>query len=245
MIFCSRILRQMQKRLLVAFDFDHTIVDDNTDIVVREMLPKEKISSEISDLYSSDGWTVYMGKIFELLHQNGITREEIQTTIRDIPITPGFDNLLKFLLDKDCETIVISDSNSEFIKEWLKGASLEHTIRSVFTNPAKYDSEGCLHIDMYHVQDWCQLSTKNLCKGYILENYVNNRKEEGIDFARTVYIGDGKNDLCPCLKLSANDFAFPRKGYALMKYIYEHPVKAAIHPWNTGEDIIGVISKLL
>lgn len=242
-MFLNSALRQMQKRILVALDFDHTIVDDNTDIVARELVPSAKIPPDVNNLYKSDGWTSYMGKIFELLHENGVTREKIHSAICNIPVTPGVDALLKFLHSKQCEAIIISDSNSVFISDWLRSSLLDITVQSVFTNPAHYDDNDCLRIQMYHVQNWCQLSTKNLCKGHILEGYIDKRRQEGTRFDHICYIGDGKNDLCPILRLSENDLAFPREDYALEKIIRKHPVKAAIHPWNTGETIIDVISK--
>jgi hypothetical protein len=44
------------------------------------------------------------------------------------------------------------------------------------------DENGCLKIDYYHTQDWCDLSTVNLCKGHILQGYIQKRKQEGNQF---------------------------------------------------------------
>lgn len=142
----------MLKPLLVAFDFDHTIVDKNTDIVVKDLLPKGKIPDEVKKLYRSDGWTAYMQKIFELLHQNGISYEKINDAVKNIPATKGLGDLLKALYKADCDIIIISDSNSVFINEWLEANQLKNTINKVFTNPAHYDREGLLNIQMYHLQ---------------------------------------------------------------------------------------------
>lgn len=228
---------------LVAFDFDHTIVDDNTDFVVRDLLPKDQLTDEVQNLYRTNGWTLYMSKIFELLHQNSIGLKEIESSIINIPPTPGFDVLLKLLHSLGYEIIIISDSNSLLIDMWLKSRKLDNLITKVFTNPAHVSDDGMIKIKMYHVQDFCELSMINLCKGHILENYIKERLEAGIHFKRIAYVGDGKNDLCPVLRLSENDLAFPRMNYPLLKKLNEyktnetHKVKATIIPWSKGSDI--------
>ena len=95
------------KPLLVAFDFDHTIVDDNTDVVVQKLIPKDKISDEVKMLYSSDGWTAFMQQIFHLLHDNGVTPAQIRDTIVSIPATLGMDTLLHQLKKNNAEVILL------------------------------------------------------------------------------------------------------------------------------------------
>ena len=144
----------------------------------------------------------------------------------------------------------MSDSNSVFIHEWLSSMKLQDTVNRVFTNPAQYDNLGSLHLEMYHQQDWCKLSSKNLCKGHILESYIADRLAEGVSFCKVAYVGDGKNDLCPSLRLSENDLVFAREGFALVKIIREmqeekdERLKAKIHVWNSGDEILNVISNL-
>lgn len=237
--------------LLVAFDFDHTIVNDNTDVVVQNLIPKHKISDEVKKLYSSDGWTTFMQEIFRLLHRDGVTPAQIRDAIVGIPAAPGMDTLLRQLKQNRAEVIIVSDSNSVFINDWLSYMNLEDTVTQVFTNPAHYDDAGFLHLQMYHLQDWCELSSKNLCKGHILESYITERAAQGIAFSKVAYVGDGKNDLCPSLRLSDNDLIFAREGFALVKRIREmqqdrdERLKAKVHVWESGGDIFNVISDSL
>ena len=49
-----------------------------------------------------------------------------------------------------------------------------------------------------------------MCKGDIIEEYIKERGEKGVVYDFIAYSGDGKNDLCPTLRLSENDLAFPR-----------------------------------
>ena len=49
-----------------------------------------------------------------------------------------------------------------------------------------------------------------MCKGDIIEEYIKERREQGVVYDLFAYSGDGKNDLCPTLRLSGNDLSFPR-----------------------------------
>lgn len=230
--------------ILAAFDFDHTICDDNSDIVARKLISNDKIPDTVKRMYQADNWNAYMGQIFELLSKNYIDVETIKNAIHRIPSVSGIDSLLSELHSRNCEIIIISDSNSLFIEWWLKNKNLSHMVKEIFTNPATINGE-LLKIEMYHLQDNCKLSSKNLCKGQILEDYITKRSLEGINFDRIVYVGDGKNDLCPILRLSEKDLACPRIGYTLVNILNKkaaenesQEVKAKVVPWETGNDIL-------
>ncbi|XP_076297283.1 putative phosphatase phospho2 [Lasioglossum baleicum] len=234
----------MHPSVLVVFDFDHTISNDNTDIIARKLLPQEKLTDNVKELYRTSGWIPYMAKIFELLHSSLIDSKQIERAIIRIPSVPGIETLLKELHVRGCEIIIISDSNTLFIGQWLRNKKLDHIIAQVFTNPARVDDNGVIRIDMYHVQDSCKLSTVNLCKGQILESYMKQRKNEGVNFDRVAYVGDGKNDLCPSLRLTERDFVFPRQNYTLIKILdgsekMDIPkMRARVFPWSNGMQIL-------
>ncbi|CAH1789510.1 unnamed protein product [Owenia fusiformis] len=236
----------IQKRL-VAFDFDHTIIDENSDLYVRKLLPGGKVPEEIKSIYSDRGWTKYMGAIFRKLYENGSTKQDFLNCMNELEFTSGMKELLEYLSEKEDEVIIISDSNSFFIDCILKESGMLPHITKVFTNPAKFDSDGCLLVDYYHTQDWCDLSTVNLCKGHILDAYVQERKEAGVTFKQVIYVGDGHNDLCPSLRLKSSDFVCPRKGYRLLKAIRNikdetsQPLLAKVIEWDNGNDILNVL----
>lgn len=188
-----------------------------------------------------------MGLIFDYLFEHRVKPSDIQQCMEAIPLTTGMHNLLTNL-PPHCESIIISDSNSVLIDYILTAKSLKDCFKSVFTNPAKFSDEGKLTLAPYHWQDWCEFSTKNLCKGHILESFIADRKTSGVNFTRIVYVGDGKNDLCPALRLREQDFIFPRIGYRLQKELQDLqsdkdccPLKAKVLPWNDAREISSVI----
>ncbi|XP_044018306.1 pyridoxal phosphate phosphatase PHOSPHO2-like isoform X2 [Aphidius gifuensis] len=232
----------MKKPLLFAFDFDHTIVQKNTDLVARSLIP-EKIIIQEKKLC----WTDYMKNIFVLLHKNNIQKDKIINSIQEIPGVNGIKDLLINLHSNNCEIIIISDSNSVFIDSWLKAHNLDNIVDKIFTNPAWFDEEGLLNISPYQHQTWCHLDSENLCKGYVLEKYIKQRQSEDVTFDKIAYAGDGKNDYCPMMKLSLDDMAFPRLGYHIMKVLNDaddekKPV-AKISTWNDANDIWNIIKK--
>ncbi|XP_039281243.1 probable phosphatase phospho2 [Nilaparvata lugens] len=241
---------KVTKDLLVAFDFDHTLVDDNSDTVARSLLSTKNIDySTAEKIYKdSNSWTSYMIEIFRIIHENSITGDEIVSAIHRIPPIAGMEELLKYLSShRRCEMIIISDSNSVFIDEWLKHKNLSNFVRKVFTNPAFFDTADLLNIEPYQNQDFCKISERNLCKGHVLETYISDRQRENVFFNHLAFVGDGSNDLCPSLRLSHGDFIFPRENYALSRKLsrYEGEIKADIHPWTTGNDVLDVIQKAL
>ncbi|XP_063987969.1 probable phosphatase phospho1 [Diachasmimorpha longicaudata] len=230
----------MESSLLIAFDFDDTIINGNTDHVAYNMIPGG-LPEDVKELYQSGGgWTEFMRRCFQLLHAAKVPREDLEATVKAIPMVPGFEDLLENLYTYNCEAIIISDSNSLFIQNWLEHHKLKHLIRRVFTNAAYYDEDGLLHLEEYHVQKSCELSERNLCKGAVLDIYMRLRACQGMNFQKVAYVGDGKNDFCPMLKLSENDLVFPRQDYPIMNYLSnpEKPsVRAEIIPWRDGNDI--------
>ncbi|KAK3913010.1 Phosphoethanolamine/phosphocholine phosphatase [Frankliniella fusca] len=207
----------MPKRLLVAFDFDNTIIDGNSDTIVRDLL---------------------------------------LTKPPKIPAVPGMTDLLRFLNQSDVEVIIISDSNSFFINVWLEALFDQIcTIAKVYTNQAFFDSSGLLNVSMYHdpPQDWCQMCPKNLCKGFVLAKHLKEKLCEGIEFSHVAYIGDGRNDFCPCTKLMETDYIFPRQGYSLSKILEGSitkpnltcEIKAIVNAWDNARNIQHNLSQVL
>ena len=166
----------------------------------------------------------------------------------NLKFTPNMQRLLEEAVDNlEATIIIISDSNSEFIHHILKEYKLSEKVDKVFTNPARWTEEGKLEIGPYHHQETCKLSTENLCKGQILEDYIGESKKE---FSFVCYVGDGRNDFCPSLRLSENDLTCVRKGFSLEKYIPQmeqkgFKVKAEMLLWNDADQILARLKEKL
>lgn len=91
------------------------------------------------------------------------------------------------------------------------------------------------------------LSSPTLCKGQALSDYVKSRGEEGVLFRRIVYVGNGRNDLCPVMRLRDKDVAAVRKGSALHHMLKEDSARkegpniqlaAKVVTWESGLELM-------
>lgn len=242
---------------LAVFDFDHTIIDGNSDVEITKLLNKKPIPKEVKELHKSDGWTVFMQAIFELLHRQGINEESIKMLISSLPAVPGMPELIKVLTQNfNTDVIIISDSNSYFINCWIEANDLKSNIFKVFTNPAHFEKD-LLKIKMYHLQDYCKLSTKNLCKGQIMEDFIEEQAKQGCLYDQVLYFGDGTNDFCPILRLKKIDLACVRKNFKCADLVKKavdglykddddksRIVVANVFFWTNGFEIIQYIQQL-
>ncbi|XP_050085842.1 pyridoxal phosphate phosphatase PHOSPHO2-like [Anopheles aquasalis] len=239
---------QILKRLVVL-DFDHTVCEHNTDIVVRDLLGPDGVPPDVRSILRSCGWIPYMQRVFRLLHQAGFQPMDIGSAIRGIPEVPGMKACIANLVRHGFHVIIISDSNSEFIRLWNDFNDIGRYIHTVFTNPAKFDpASGLLELRPYHYQTECSLSSKNLCKGKIMDEFLRRQREErNVEYEKIFYAGDGKNDVCPMLRLGRNGYACARRGYAcydalqgaIGKLSYEYTAK--VLQWTDGHELSDLI----
>lgn len=66
---------------------------------------------------------------------------------------------------------------------------------------------------------------------------------------RFIYLGDGKGDYCPSLRLNKEDYVMPRKKYPLWELIVDNPpegaLRASIHEWSDAEELEKVLLRLV
>lgn len=263
--------KNLIQRQLVVFDFDDTLVDCNSDTWIHKLAPQQRVPEEIEYKPGQD-YFKHVQSVLNYLHSQHVTEQQYYDCLSRMPTVTGMIDPLISTLAKQPEKydmIILSDSNSFFISSSLKALSLQNAITTVLTNPARFTTGGQLIIDEYHIQDYCTLSARNLCKGEVLKNYIGKRMlEHNTVYTCINYIGDGENDLCPSTKLSSRDRVFPRVGYSLARLCarlkheqaLEEPsehilstttqsgtnmalpeLKASVYPWTTGEEILSTI----
>ncbi|KAI2525688.1 PHOSPHO2 isoform 6, partial [Pan troglodytes] len=54
-------------KILLVFDFDNTIIDDNSDTWIVQCAPNKKLPIELRDSYRKGFWTEFMGRVFKYL----------------------------------------------------------------------------------------------------------------------------------------------------------------------------------
>ena len=84
-------LAVMPPAVLVTMDFDHTIVDVNSDTWIHRTLPHpHRLPDHIQGSYEEGHWTAFMNRVFEHLADQGVDEATMKEAMRQMPLSPGF-----------------------------------------------------------------------------------------------------------------------------------------------------------
>ena len=241
----SSVLFKMEApKILAVFDFDHTLVDGNTDTWILDLYP---MSRQQMKQQKSEGccWTDIMHGIFKLLHGQNVKKQDYERCFVSLPFTEGMKETCDFLRNKKIPSIIISDSNSYFIEHLLQRDSLQELFSNIYTNPASWSEDGCLNVERYHSHA-CKRCPQNLCKGKVLRKYIDEYKiktRQEIDCV--VYVGDGHGDACAAMAVESGGSVLAREGYTLLSMLKKEQEisdgalpHAKVVPWKTGFDVL-------
>ncbi|XP_065896942.1 pyridoxal phosphate phosphatase PHOSPHO2-like [Dysidea avara] len=223
------------KKILFAFDFDRTMIDFNSD---GWFLEKTDQSFEDS---SYTCWTDFMQSVFKLLHSRGLTEEQIKSGLGQVKILPAVKTACDVIAESDkADSIVISDANVYNINHILNANGMGTWFKDIVSNPASFDDKGMLTIQYYHQKGHsCPNCPPNLCKKDVLADYLTK-------YDKIVYVGDGHNDICPSLGLSARDVVIARKGYYMANHINDSgTLKASLHIVEFDDNIVKIVQDIL
>ncbi|GLJ29269.1 hypothetical protein SUGI_0577230 [Cryptomeria japonica] len=224
---------------VIIFDFDQTLIDCNSDPWVVNQLGAAELMNSL--LRTNLPWTSLMDRMMEELHAKGKNVSDIQNSLKTVPLHPEMIRAIKSAHSLGCDLRIVSDANLFFIKTVLEHYDLLQFFTEIITNPAKIDEEGRLKIFPFHsdsaVPHGCQLCPANMCKGTIVDGIKNCFPPESKK--RFIYLGDGRGDFCPSLKLGSEDHVLPRKGYPLcnLLHVNSNLVKAQVHIWSDAKDV--------
>ncbi|TVU09159.1 hypothetical protein EJB05_42604 [Eragrostis curvula] len=238
---------------VVVFDFDKTIVDcDSDNWVVDGVGATERFDELLRQL----PWNYAIDAMMGELHSQGKTIEDVKATLRTAPLSPHVAAAIKSAHAFGCELRVLSDANAFFIDTILAHHGLAGYFSGTDTNPAHVDAAGRLTIRPYHEfhaaapGHGCDLPTcpPNMCKGKVMERILQEEEEEASAGKRrrraVVYLGDGRGDYCPSLKLREGDYVMPRTGYPVCDLLAGSPpgaVRGTIRAWDGFEDLARVL----
>lgn len=228
--------------LLVACDFDRTLIDTNSDLVLFDKLPYgQPLRQRFTTLRQEGlGWTQIMQtQLADLAYQEGYSKGDVLASMHDVKMDPVLVSALQELRASQglsLKLIIISDANTIFIDEILNANGLgEGIFDEVYTNPARWTNTDAIYVEPYQplsVSHGCQRKCEaNMCKSNILKLA---RQQLGLsDDARTIYVGDGSNDFCPSLDLLHSDLVLARDEHPLQKLID----KAKLDPEEKSEKV--------
>ncbi|XP_069884396.1 phosphoethanolamine/phosphocholine phosphatase isoform X4 [Dipodomys merriami] len=231
-------------RFLLTFDFDETIVDENSDDSIVRAAPGQRLPESLRATYREGFYNEYMQRVFKYLGEQGVRPRDLRAVYEAIPLSPGMGDLLQFIAKQgSCfEVILISDANTFGVESALRAAGHHGLFRRILSNPSGPDSRGQLVLRPFHTHS-CTRCPANMCKHKVLSDYLRERARDGVHFERLFYVGDGANDFCPMGLLAGGDVAFPRRGYPMHRLIQEaqkaepSSFRAGVVPWETAADV--------
>ncbi|XP_077217154.1 thiamine phosphate phosphatase-like protein [Tasmannia lanceolata] len=235
--------------IVVVFDFDKTIIDCDSDNWVVNELGATQLFNE---LLPTMPWNSLMDRMMKELHSMGKTIEEIAECLRRAPLHPQIIRSIKSAYALGCDLRIVSDANFFFIETILKHHGLFDYFSEINTNPTFVDEDGKLRIFPFHdfnsSPHGCNLNScsLNICKGVVIERIQASVSAERKK--RIIYLGDGKGDFCPALKLGEGDYVMPRKNFPLWDLICSCPplsLKAEVHEWSNAEELETVLLHLI
>ncbi|TMS15060.1 putative phosphatase phospho1 [Larimichthys crocea] len=85
------------KRFIIFFDFDETIVDETSDDMVVQAAPGHHLPGWLKDTYHPGRYNEYMQRVLAYLAEQGVTESDMRTIMEKLPTTPGMLTLFQFL----------------------------------------------------------------------------------------------------------------------------------------------------
>ncbi|KAM4622481.1 phosphoethanolamine/phosphocholine phosphatase [Discoglossus pictus] len=239
-------------KYLLVFDFDETIINENSDDSVIQVAPGQELPEWLRQTFKDGCYNQYMQRVFEYLGDKGVRLQDLKDVYANIPLSPGMPDLFRFLIKNQdhFEIILLSDANMFGIESSLRSNGYQALFRRVISNPTSLERKGYLTLGPYHSHT-CRQCPANMCKRKVLTEYLKERSQDGVKFEKLLYVGDGANDFCPSVIFTSNDVAFPRKNYPMHQLIKKMEEKqkgvyqAKVVPWDSAEVVSHHLQELL
>ena len=210
----------MQKKHLVIFDFDQTIIDKDSEFSLVEKYAQNLYKEKNGDLYVKDHWIEFNNYIYTKIVENGYTYEDVKKYYQSLKLSPKMEELFNYLRQNrhKFETIIITGNNAQVVDIVLSSHGIKDCFDHILCNKAIYDEKNIFKIWAINQKyEHCENDKPFLCKSLFFEDFIKDKKN---CYDKIFYIGAGKNDFCLSKKLGINDIVFPRVNYSLYKIFF-------------------------
>ena len=201
---------------LVVFDFDWSLINENSDTYVVEQLDPSGVIIEKLEKQVTGGmpWTECMDWVAGQLHAAGHDATAFAAALARVPVLRGALEAVALAREHGADLRILSDANELYIRWILTHLGLAEAFTTVETNGAVVEPTGRLRIRPHQPLDsphGCPRCPPNLCKGAVLSNWLSEGVVGTGQPRRCVYVGDGGGDFCPAMRLSQDDTLLARR----------------------------------
>ena len=241
---------ELKKNLLI-FDFDETLVDQDSEYEVAYMTLSEEEYYKIVEMDKVDYYDTF-NYFFKRLKEIGLTLQDYHKKLEQLELSPKMKELFDFLRKNKSkyEILILSGDIDYSIKYVLKYHGFLDLIDNFILNKCEVqgdDAERLIYVPRDQFPHNCDLCISSQCKGLELKKYLE--KNSGKKYEKIIFVCDGGNDFCPSKKiLKKGDIVFPRVDHGLYRKLFEKNMKnelvCDIFPWKTADEIISKLEKL-
>ena len=240
-------MSEKNKKSLLIFDFDKTILDDDSyGHIILKTLSKEELQVIFNK--RKENWVDGYNYSLKQIKSHGVSKEQFDKMLDELSLTKGMEDLFTFIKENknNYDSIILSCGYDYVIKYLLNKYNISDIFKDILCNPSRQanpeETEQFIYV-MKKSPHNCNICNPCVCKNNEFKEFCSSHNMDIYD--KIIFICDGYNDLCLANNLRKNDITLARKDFALHKKINEknfvNNLKCKIEIWENGNDIINYL----
>ena len=243
-------MEEKKKKSLLIFDFDKTIIDDDSyGHVILKTLTKEELQNIFDRRY--ENWVDGYNYSLKQIKYHGKTKEDFDKMLDELSLTKGMADLFSYIKAQknNYDSIILSCGYDYVIKYILKKFNISNVFLDIICNPSREanpdETDQFIYVMKKKPHD-CDKCNPCSCKNNEFKEFSSTHDMNNYD--KIIFICDGYNDICLAKNLGKNDIAMARKDFALHKQLKENNsinnLNCKFEVWENGNDIINILKSL-
>ena len=240
-----------EKKYLLAFDFDETIIEQDSEEEILKCAFSQKELDEINQALTKIDFFEGFNYYFKKMKQNKMTLKDFNTILDKIQLSPKMKELFDYLRENKSkyEIIICSNAVDYEIKYVLQHNGFLDLFDGFICTKGKFQnekSEPLLFVEKNQFPHSCNICSSFQCKGFEIKKYIEKSKNK---FEKILFVCDGSNDFCPSKNtLKKGDIVFPRFEHNLYNKLFKEKLRdqlvCDVCPWKNAEEIISKLKQL-
>lgn len=236
------------KKILLIFDLDETIVDQDSIYEQAKMTLSEEDYKRIIEIDKFDYYDAF-NYFFKKEKEIGLNLNDINSNLEKLALSPKMVELFDYIRQNKSkyDLLLLSGDIDYVVKYVCKYHNILDLFSYIICNKAEIQddkAERAIYVPRDQFPHDCDLCISSQCKGLELEKFLKDKNYEKI-----LFVCDGGNDYCPAKKImKKGDVVFPRDGHRFLERIKNEDLKneltCDIVPWKTGDDIINKLKEI-
>ena len=240
-----------EEKYLIIFDFDETIVDQDSEYEQANMTLSKEEYHKIVEMDKIDYYDTF-NYFFKRMKEIGLTLKDINSNLEKLKLSPKMEDLFDYLRKNKSkyEMIILSGDIDYSIKHVLKYHGFLDLFDDFILNKTEIqdeNSERLIFVPRDQFPHTCDLCISSQCKGLELKKYLE--KNQNKKYNKIIFVCDGGNDFCPSKKiLKKGDIVFPRVEHGLCRKLFDqkliNELECDVFPWKSADEIVSKLKEL-